>query len=114
MSDLDSTSSVIASGCFGRQIRVWRFPDCHLQLSINALHAVNCVNICESDHVVASSSRTGTREGGVHNVIVWSLETGDALAKLDLPSCCFVMVKKVSELNYKKRLICVFFISVGL
>ena len=45
VSDLDTSSDVIVSGCFDRILRVWSFPDCEHLRTIDAKHAVNCVSV---------------------------------------------------------------------
>ena len=47
VSDLDTSSDVIVSGCFDRILRVWSFPDCEHLRTIDAKHAVNCVSVCK-------------------------------------------------------------------
>ena len=95
VSDLDTSSEYIVSGCFDRIIRVWSFPDCRLIRTIEARHAINCVSVC--DDLVATCSRTGCAASpSAPNVIIWRISTGDIVRTLDLPSCCFV---KVSTLH---------------
>lgn len=89
VSDLDTSSEVIVSGCFDRLLRVWSFPDCQLQRTIETRHAVNCVSVCKE--LVATCSRTG-RTAGVPNVIIWNVHTGQMAKSLDLSSACFVKV----------------------
>ena len=45
VSDLDTSSDVIVSGCFDRILKVWSFPDCQLLRTIDAKHVVNCVSV---------------------------------------------------------------------
>ena len=91
VSDLDTSSDFIVSGCFDRLLRVWSFPDCRLIRTIEARHAVNCVSVC--DDLVATCSRTGCAASpSAPNVIIWRISTGDIIRTLDLPSCCFVKV----------------------
>jgi len=89
ISDLDTSSDFIVSGCFDRLLRVWSFPDCRLIRTIEARHAVNCVSVCGD--LVATCSRTGCAASpSAPNVIIWRISTGDIIRTLDLPSCCFV------------------------
>jgi len=91
ISDLDTSSDVIVSGCFDRILRVWSFPDCEHLRTIDAKHAVNCVSVCKE--LVATCSRTG-KTAGQPNVIIWNVYTGDMVRSLDLSSACFVKLDK--------------------
>ena len=91
VSDLTSDGRVIVSGCFGRRLKVWSFPDCDLLSGIDTGHAVNCVNLC--GRVAVTCSRTGKRQQDmIPNVRLWNVDTGDCLRSFDLPSACYVQV----------------------
>ena len=99
VSDLDTSSDVIVSGCFDRILRVWSFPDCEHLRTIDAKHAVNCVSVCKE--LVATCSRTG-KTAGQPNVIIWNVYTGDMVRSLDLSSACFVKVIDTNTRTYLK------------
>ena len=74
-------------------LQVWSFPSCSLLRSIDAEHAVNCVSV--HGRLIASCSRTG-RANGVANVILWDMDTGQAVRRMEhVASTCYVKVRSL-------------------
>ena len=113
VSDLEASENELYSGSLSGHIRSWSLPTCSLLLDIDAGHAVNCISV--HDGIIASCSRYGTdlckrparfccialrhfRTGKQRprgsNVTLWDASTGLPLRTIDLPSACYVKVRK--------------------